>query len=113
MTDRLQSQATRWRSRHHGWKEKLRLPQWFAPLWLAVGVLLMLAPFRAHGAPDQLAPTRKNMLPKRVYNAVRLAGPPPRIDGKLDDPCWTQGDCRATSSSASRTKASQDRSRPS
>jgi hypothetical protein len=22
----------------------------------------------------------------------RLVGPPPKIDGKLDDPCWTQGD---------------------
>ena len=92
MIDRLQSQATRWRSRHHGWKEKPQLPRRFAPLWLAVGVLLMLAPLRAHGTPDQPAPTRKNVLPKRIYNAVRLAGPPPKIDGKLDDPCWTQGD---------------------
>lgn len=26
--------------------------------------------------------------PKRVYHAVRLAGPAPHIDGRLDDPCW-------------------------
>ena len=28
--------------------------------------------------------------PKRIYQTVRLAGPPPRIDGRLDDPCWAQ-----------------------
>lgn len=28
---------------------------------------------------------------KRVYEAVRLEGPPPAIDGRLDDPCWQQG----------------------
>jgi hypothetical protein len=28
--------------------------------------------------------------PKRVYQAVRLTGPAPVIDGKLEDACWQQ-----------------------
>lgn len=31
-------------------------------------------------------------IPKRVYHATRLEGAPPRIDGKLDDACWSQGE---------------------
>jgi hypothetical protein len=30
--------------------------------------------------------------PPRVYNTVRLQGPPPRIDGRLDDAAWLQGE---------------------
>jgi hypothetical protein len=41
------------------------------------------SPAIASGAPG----------PKRVYVATRLTGAAPRIDGKLDDPCWAaQGD---------------------
>lgn len=29
---------------------------------------------------------------KRIYYTVRLQGPPPRIDGQLDDDCWQQGE---------------------
>jgi hypothetical protein len=28
--------------------------------------------------------------PKRIYHAVRISGPAPHIDGKLDDPCWAE-----------------------
>jgi hypothetical protein len=70
-----------------------RLPRRFAALSLAAGFLLLICPFRALGTQDQPAPTRKNALPKRVYSTLRLVGPPPKIDGKLDDPCWmTQGE---------------------
>ncbi len=44
------------------------------------------------GAQEKPAVPRKNALPKRVYHAVRLIGPPPKVDGKLDDACWTQGE---------------------
>jgi hypothetical protein len=29
---------------------------------------------------------------KRTYHATRLADSPPSIDGRLDDPCWAQGE---------------------
>ena len=73
-----------------------RLRRGFALLWLSATLLLVTGPFRVLGAPDQPAPAPTpapgRNLPKRVYHAVRLAGPPPKVDGKLDDPCWTQGD---------------------
>jgi len=30
--------------------------------------------------------------PPRIYNTVRLKGEPPRIDGRLDDACWEEGE---------------------
>jgi hypothetical protein len=30
--------------------------------------------------------------PPRIYNSVRLQGPPPEIDGKLDDAAWAEGE---------------------
>ncbi len=51
------------------------------PLGLLVLVLLAILPLRATEAPA-----------KRVYTTQRLAGPAPAIDGKLGDPCWTQGE---------------------
>jgi len=57
-----------------------------------------LPPSAAHGAPDQLAPTRKNMLPKRVYNAVRLAGPPPGSTANSTTLAGHRATGRATSS---------------
>jgi hypothetical protein len=64
-----------------------------ALLSLLAAFLLIFLPFLSLNAQDQPAPTRKNVLPKRVYMTVRLVGPPPKIDGKLDDPCWmTQGE---------------------
>ncbi len=61
---------------------------------LVVAAVLMTSLLTlAAGAQDQPAPVRKDVLPKRVYQVTRLAGPPPKIDGKLDDPCWaTQGE---------------------
>jgi Domain of unknown function (DUF5916) len=59
---------------------------------LVAAVLLMIAPAMTHGADDQPAPVSKNALPKRVYHATRLTGPAPKVDGKLDDACWTQGE---------------------
>jgi hypothetical protein len=56
----------------------------------------MFSPLSATGAEDPPAQApaqpRKHELPKRIYTVARLVGPPPKIDGKLDDPCWTQGE---------------------
>jgi hypothetical protein len=30
--------------------------------------------------------------PPRIYQTVRLSGPPPTIDGRLDDPAWAEGE---------------------
>ena len=72
--------------------QQRRRPGRFPVFRLAAAILLTLVPFLARSAPDQPAPARKNVLPKRVYHAARLVGPPPKVDGKLDDPCWTQGE---------------------
>lgn len=34
----------------------------------------------------------RKTLTKRSYVTRRLVGPPPRIDGHIDDPCWNQGE---------------------
>ncbi len=61
-------------------------------LWVAL-VLPGLAPRALADAPPAKPDALPRApLPKRVYHATRLAGPPPRIDGRLDDPCWRQGE---------------------
>jgi Domain of unknown function (DUF5916) len=65
---------------------------------LAAVALLIIPPSLLTAAappappPDAPAPPGRAPLPKRVYHATRLAGPPPRIDGRLDDACWSQGE---------------------
>ena len=44
---------------------------------------------QALAAEGKPAVPRKNALPKRVYHAVRLTGPAPKVDGKLDDWDWS------------------------
>jgi Domain of unknown function (DUF5916) len=107
-TDPL-AEATRWRSRLQAvtptrWRSRLQESPaafvvvascpWrkaFAAFCLAAIVFPFASP-SALRADDKPAPARKNALPKRVYTTRRLVGPPPKIDGKLDDPCWTQGE---------------------
>ena len=43
-------------------------------------------------APGKSAPPPAHQLPKRVYHATRLASAPPKVDGKLDDACWSEGE---------------------
>jgi len=61
-------------------------------LALAVALLLTAGSCSARAAQDVPVPAKKIALPKRVYHATRLTGPPPRVDGKLDDACWAQGE---------------------
>jgi hypothetical protein len=66
--------------------------------WLRLALALLAAgtPGRLRGteapAPVTPVPTAKAktrvLPPKRVYHATRLAGAPPKVDGKLDDACW-------------------------
>jgi len=74
------------------WLLLRRVPRRPALLGLAAALVILTGPLRLSGTEEQPAPTRKHVLPKRVYHATRLAGPPPKVDGRLDDPCWTQGD---------------------
>ncbi len=53
----------------------------------------------ATAAQDQQGAARKapenpfgRVYPPRIYDATRLAGPPPAIDGRLDDSAWSQGE---------------------
>jgi hypothetical protein len=61
-------------------------------------ILLVSCPLRqldAQGppsAPGKSAPPPAHQLPKRVYHATRLTGAPPKIDGRLDDACWSEGE---------------------
>ena len=62
------------------------------PRILAVTVLtgcLSAAP-DAPPPPAAARASARAPVPKRIYHATRLTGPPPVIDGKLDDPCWTR-----------------------
>ena len=61
-------------------------------LRLAAVVLLLHGSLRMLDGQEKSTAPRKNALPKRVYHAIRLAGPAPKIDGKLDDACWAQGE---------------------
>ncbi len=57
--------------------------------FIAVSVLLfsLIKPATHAQAPDTLIPFDKAY--KRTYHTIKLAGVPPSIDGKLNDPCWT------------------------
>lgn len=60
------------------------------------------ADYLAPAAAGQQPPSGKNGLsaanpsgrkyPPRIYNTVRLSGPPPVINGRLDDPAWKEGE---------------------
>ena len=73
----------------------MRLP---ASLPLVAALLLAALPLAGLAAGDASAPAGPSApaagarIPKRVYHATRLEGAPPRIDGKLDDACWSQGE---------------------
>ncbi len=41
---------------------------------------------------SELAAAGAEDLPRRVYTTQRIVGEPPKIDGKLDDPAWQQGE---------------------
>ncbi len=43
-------------------------------------------------APKDAANPFGRKYPARIYRTVRLQGPPPVIDGKLDDPAWSEGE---------------------
>jgi hypothetical protein len=67
------------------------------PLLVAAILLAGFPPARL-AAGDEPAPAGKSppaagaKIPKRIYQATRLEGAPPRIDGKLDDAAWSQGE---------------------
>jgi hypothetical protein len=68
------------------------LPRRSALPRFAAAVLMMNLLLLALDAQEKTAAPRKKALPKRVYHAVRLTGPAPKVDGKLDDACWAQGE---------------------
>lgn len=51
-------------------------------------VQLLAAVTVSLSAADSLSPSPAASRPKRIYRTVRLEGPPPQIDGRLDDACW-------------------------
>jgi len=59
-----------------------------------VGLLLLFV--AAAGAQAQEPAPQANPFgrkyPPRIYQTVRLSGPPPAIDGRLDDPAWSEGE---------------------
>jgi Domain of unknown function (DUF5916)/Carbohydrate family 9 binding domain-like len=67
-------------------------PRFIAAILVAGCLLRPLGAQGQSSAPEKSAPRPANQLPKRVYQATRLAGPPPKIDGKLDDACWSEGE---------------------
>ena len=62
-----------------------------AALFLIQAIPLGAAPVGGPSADAQEAPPSGRLRPPRVYNALRLEGQAPQIDGRLDDAAWTQG----------------------
>jgi hypothetical protein len=61
-------------------------------LWLLLGLAAgtWSVPARAQHAPPTANPFGRKY-PPRIYQTVRLKGPPPVIDGRLSDEAWTEG----------------------
>jgi hypothetical protein len=68
-------------------RRRRELPLLGALLWAG----LLVAPAAGQTPPEVANPFGRKY-PPRVYNTVRLAGPPPTIDGRLDDAAWQQGE---------------------
>jgi hypothetical protein len=60
------------------------------PLVLVLGAGAWGGGARAQETATQANPFGRKY-PPRIYETVRLQGPPPRIDGRLDDSAWTEG----------------------
>jgi hypothetical protein len=59
----------------------------------ALGVLAWLAGSASAAQQDGAAPNPSGRkYPARTYCSARLSGPPPVINGRLDDPAWVQGE---------------------
>jgi hypothetical protein len=59
----------------------------------ALGVLAWLAGSASAAQQDGAAPNPSGRkYPARTYRSARLSGPPPVINGRLDDPAWVQGE---------------------
>jgi hypothetical protein len=59
------------------------------------GLWLVLAAGAASLEAQEPAPPANpfgRKYPSRIYQTVRLSGPPPTIDGRLNDPAWTEGE---------------------
>jgi hypothetical protein len=63
-------------------------------LLLALLTVAVVAPRASSTPPDAALADDPfgRKYPARVYQTVRLAGAPPRIDGQLDDPAWQEGE---------------------
>jgi Domain of unknown function (DUF5916)/Carbohydrate family 9 binding domain-like len=66
------------------------------PLRLIAALAALFAGSGPSWAQDQAPKDPANPFgrkyPARIYRTVRLQGPPPVIDGKLDDPAWSEGE---------------------
>src|SRR5512136_1480793 len=59
----------------------------------ALGVLAWLAGSASAAQQDGAAPNPSGRkYPARTYRSARLSGPPPVINGRLDDLAWVQGE---------------------
>ncbi len=59
------------------------------PLFVA---LVAALPSLAGRPAEAQAPDAARARPPRIYTTQRLVGPPPRIDGRLDDAAWKEGE---------------------
>jgi hypothetical protein len=65
---------------------------YLAVVFALVGPGLAMAAEPAPSAPQDPGQSSGRTRPPRIYNSVRLQGAPPEIDGKIDDPAWTEGE---------------------
>ena len=59
---------------------------------LVLALLLMLPAAAAAQEPTSQSNPFGRVYPPRIYTTMRLAGPAPEIDGRLDDQAWQQGE---------------------
>ena len=66
---------------------------WIRSLTIALAAAsLGGAPAAAAAQESGVTSTPDRKYPPRVYQTTRLAGPPPTIDGRLDDAAWSEGE---------------------
>lgn len=81
--------------RRGGARQSIPMPALSTPLHaphaLLAGVILLLVGALGPGPLPAAEPAKppQSSRPKRIYQATRLAGPAPVIDGRLGDACWS------------------------
>src|SRR5512146_1670741 len=79
-------------ARRRARSENPMLTRRHAPVRPLLAALVAAVPYVVGGAASAQVPDAARARPPRIYNTQRLVGPPPRVDGRLDDAAWKEGE---------------------